>query len=174
VTDTTETDPDSPGQIEAAAKPPTVVWAVRLMYSAAIILFVSEVISDALILQGPGNGAPPVPPSIWVTDSALFSVAYIGAWLWMAWKNSRGRNWARILGTVFFVVFCGDFAHKVIQNLNLTVGSSGLGAYPSFVLGLIAIAAVILIWHPRSAPFYRRRPSKTVPVTEAAPSEPGT
>jgi len=36
--------------------------------------------------------------------SVAFGLAVVSLWLWMARANGQGRNWARILSTVLFVL----------------------------------------------------------------------
>ena len=37
-----------------------------------------------------------------VVTAVIGALIAIGLWLWMAWANRRGRNWARIVSAVFF------------------------------------------------------------------------
>src|SRR5947207_8894864 len=34
----------------------------------------------------------------------VFGLIYIALWIWMAYSNRAGKNWARITGTVFFAI----------------------------------------------------------------------
>lgn len=102
---------------------------------------------------------------------AVSGAFYIGLWLWMAWKNGAGRNWARILATVFFGVSCvslpqlltgGALSRSMSPALN--EGSAATVAIPGFSAWLIAaglvywaigLTVIILIWQKASTRFYR-------------------
>jgi hypothetical protein len=93
-----------------------------------------------------------------VARAAFTGALQCVAWLWMAWKNKRGRAWARVLSTIFFGLSC------IATPLDL-----GTGAIESRVLSvviwLVALAATVQLWRRESGPFYRRqahRPSNEV------------
>jgi hypothetical protein len=85
-----------------------------------------------------------------IAGSTLVAGGVIGAglWLWMAWKNKRGRNWARILSTVFFGISC--------LSVISTVADAQLGLK---ILGLVSwvvgLAAIILLWQPETGQYCR-------------------
>lgn len=72
-----------------------------------------------------------------------------GLWVWMAWANGRGRNWARITGTVFFGIdtlgLIGD------STKHLPVLSMALGG----LVWLIGLSVVILLWRKESSYYFK-------------------
>jgi hypothetical protein len=90
-----------------------------------------------------------------VTVGVLVVIGLIGAglWLWLAWFCLRGRNWARITGTVLFA----------LSTLNAlgSLGFSGLGlARLDGLFGwLIGLCAVIYLWRPDSTAFFKAPPA---------------
>ena len=55
---------------------------------------------------------------------ALIAVAL---WLWMAWANNRGRNWARIVSAVFFG----------ISTLDLLISFATVRGVGDLIVGLV-------------------------------------
>ena len=84
------------------------------MYAGAAVSAVELIIGLALIIVGVKDGArgrfwgvnvtaPQMKP-ILITVWIVVGLVGIALWLWMARANGQGRNWARILSTVLFVL----------------------------------------------------------------------
>lgn len=158
---------------QATPRPPTVTWAIRLMYITAALLIIALIINLVIALPHPAPFGLKMSPAAYVVNTAFPPVLYAAGWLWMAWKNSRGRGWARILATVFFALFCAVFAYEFALHAALQFSGGGLGPYPGILAWLLILAAIVLIWHPKSAPFYQRHsPGRTSPDANPAGSEP--
>ena len=74
-------------------------------------------------------------------------------WLWVARMCAQGRDWARGTATVLFAVpalaaAVHAFEHPHINRVTL----SGLLVTAGLLAGL---AAVVLLWHPSSGPYFR-------------------
>jgi hypothetical protein len=73
-------------------------------------------------------------------------------WLWMAWKIKSGRNWARVLSSVFFGFMCLTFLKGAWS------ASSNDDAILAFLVTLIewgvGLAALIKLWRPESSQFF--------------------
>jgi hypothetical protein len=94
-----------------------------------------------------------------ITVSMAFGLVIISLWLWMANANGQGRNWARILSTVLFVLATltlrGDFTQPVSPApFGVTVLYYG-GVVPFVAAWLVGAAAVWLLWRPASTPFFK-------------------
>ena len=129
--------------------PAPVLSAVRFMYggaasTAAVFLvtalpFIGDVHGR---LFGHRFSATPLTITLFIV---VFGLIPIALWLWMARAVGRGRNWARILSTVLFV----------LATLELT-GSRGVVPVVSAALTwLIGLAAVWLLWRPVSGAFFK-------------------
>ncbi|GAA5193384.1 hypothetical protein GCM10023346_18110 [Arthrobacter gyeryongensis] len=78
--------------------------------------------------------------NILVTVLVIFSVIFAGLYALVAFNVRKGKNWARILGTVF----------AGISLLGLT--QIGMGT----ITILLGIAAIVLLYLPASAPYFRK------------------
>jgi hypothetical protein len=78
-------------------------------------------------------------------------------WLWMVRKTEAGRNWARVLSTVFFGFMCLQLIPWLIPADHSFVGPD----HPVFALLTtllewgIGLAAVILLWQRESSLFFQ-------------------
>jgi hypothetical protein len=79
-----------------------------------------------------------------VIDTLIGAVLFI----WIARMCLRGRNWARITGTVFF----GIAVLGALGGLRLAV--SAPDKIISFVIVLVGLVAVILLWQRSSSDYF--------------------
>jgi hypothetical protein len=79
-----------------------------------------------------------------VTVLIVLSFLGVGLWIWMAFANRAGGNWARITGSVLFglgtVFYLGDLGVSTLTKL---------------LLWLIGLATVILLWNRRSRDYFK-------------------
>ncbi len=147
----------APGRAE---QPRSVRTAVRLMWLAAglevvafiIALLTRGALKTAILRRHPHYTAT----QLHNAENAQTVVLIVGAliavalWLWMAWANGRGHNWARIVSAVFFG----------ISTLGLLVSfAAGRGVgdiIVGVVLWLIGLAVIVLLFRKESAPFFAR------------------
>lgn len=139
--------------------PHSVLSAVRLMYAGAVVEVVAVVI--ALVSKGSLKSSiltrhPAYTAAQLHTAEAARTVPLIiggviaaGLWIWMAWANRQGRNWARTVSAVLFG----------INTLDLIVAALVVkGAVASLVIGaviwLIGLGVIVLIFNQQSGPFY--------------------
>ena len=101
------------GPLRAPAPAP-VLTAVKFMYAGAAVSAAGLIIGLALIIVdikaaarghflGHSLTAPQTRPLV-IMAWTVFGLAVIALWLWMVRENGQGRNWARILSTVLFVL----------------------------------------------------------------------
>jgi hypothetical protein len=143
--------------------PPSVQTAVKFMYAGAASSLISILVSlNAVsgIKRVIGQSSAPVPASqlndlVGALVGALIVIGLIGAgiWLWLARFCLRGRNWARITGTVLFALY-------TLDDLG-SLGFSGFGLARLYgvVSWLIALCAVIFLWRPDSTAFFKAPPT---------------
>ncbi len=93
--------------------PPSIRTAMKLMYAGAVLSAVSFVVGLATVgslRQSIINASTKkltatqlhTAEVIGVATIVILGLIGIGLWLWMAWANGRGRNWARIVAAVLF------------------------------------------------------------------------
>jgi len=144
----------STGQPAGPLRPPApkpVLTAVKFLYggaavSAAYLIATLPFIGD---IHGRlfGHRVTATPLSITLVI-VIFGLVPIALWLWMARAVGQGRNWARILSTVLFVL-----ATPGLQ------GEHGvLAVFLAWVTWLTGLAVVWLLWRPASRAFFKRYP----------------
>ena len=142
----------------------TVQAAVRLMYAGAAVSAVGLIIGLALIIvdiqvaargQFLGHSLTAHKPLV-ITVWIVFGLVGVSMWLWMARANGQGRNWARILSTVLFVLATlqlrGAFTRPVSHAGFAVMVFGVIVAVLPLVVGL---AAVWLLWRPASTAFFK-------------------
>jgi hypothetical protein len=153
-----------PGAPRSAA---TVFAAVRLMYvgaalelcTLATVALTADNIRAAIVERHPQFRA-----AQWqsVVHGQLLPIeigAGIAAWLlvWLAWANGRGHNSGRI-------AFAALFAIETVSLLSGIAHGSATYAPDSLVAGaaiwLVALATMLLIFHPRSGSHYAPKPHR--------------
>ena len=86
-----------------------------------------------------------------ITLAIVSSLVGIGLWLWMAKANSQGRNWARILSSVLFLLATLDMFGVFSQPKTL------LGLVFPVLTWLVGAGAVFFLWRPESTAFFKPR-----------------
>ena len=187
--------PAPPGE-----RPRPLVIAVWLMYAAAVIEIVYAVAEgqwlasymsslltalEAADTSGSGTQLPTSEIKELILD-AVIVVGVVAAliWLWIAWKNRAGRNWARIVATVLFALSCLGLPELLTGGRLSTMPSTLPAAdgatiavppldVPAWLIAagvvnwLFGLAIIILLWQPAANRYYeavslsRRRPVNT-------------
>ena len=153
----------SPAELtpEPVQQPRTVRTAVRLMFLAAgleVVAFIVALLTRgslkaAILRRHPHYTAT----QLHHAESAQTVILVVGAliavalWLWMAWANGRGLNWARIVSAVLFG----------ISTLSLLVSFAAERGVGDWIIGvalwLIGLAVIVLLFRKESAPFFARQ-----------------
>jgi hypothetical protein len=163
--------PQYPGQSGLPAKPPipqTVQNAFYLMLAGAALELVSTVVSlgstsklrDTIRSQHPEFTSTQVDNAVRIGEVfAVISVIIgIGLWIWMAYANRAGKNWARITGTVFFGIECLSLIGTLVASgtsTMSTVKSSGIAVALSVIMWAVGLVAVVLLWNKQSGPYFK-------------------
>jgi hypothetical protein len=146
------------------APPRSVLNAVRLMYAAAALELFAVIIAVltraslrvAILARHPLYS----PAQMHHAEAArafplvIGGLIAIGLWLWMAWANSRGKNWARVLSAVFFGISTFDLIISfflVRATATMIVG---------VVIWLVGLGAIVLLFSKESAPFFGPPPAR--------------
>lgn len=148
----------------ARAEPPDSVRnAVRLMYGGAALSAVVLIVT-LLTISSLKHGIFARHPDYTavqrhnaeiaaVVTAVIGGLIAIGLWLWMAWANGRGRNWARIVSAVFFG----------INTLDLIISFTQVHVLAALIVGilvwLVGLGAIILLFSKESAPYFAKSAS---------------
>jgi NADH:ubiquinone oxidoreductase subunit 6 (subunit J) len=87
-----------------------------------------------------------------VVIAIVVGLLSIGLWLWLARACNRGRNWARITGTVLFGL------DTLLILLSVSRLKAGVGVLVDLVIWLIGLAAVVLLWRKESSAYFASQP----------------
>ena len=147
-----------PQQPQFQQPPSSVVNAVRLMYAGAALSGL-EIVLSLVTISSLKAAIRANDPSLTATQlntaegiavgfAVVLGLIGVGLWLWMAWANRKGRNWARIVASVFFGL------NTLFAFLSLARPHASLGLIFTILVWLVGLGAIVLIWNKQSAPFY--------------------
>ncbi len=151
------------GPHTGASRPPrTVVTAVRLMYAGAALelaTFITIVVTAGSVRSAVLSSHPAAWPLalFHLTADEIAAPIVAVLWVWLAWANGRGYDWARLVFTALFALttlsLIGALANHATAyaRADLTAGT---------VLWLVALAAVVLIFSKKSNSYYRPEPAQ--------------
>lgn len=141
-------------------QPQSVKTAVVLMYVGAALSVVGIVLDFAnksairrAVTKAYLKNPSPNVTIKQLTNIALYAAVIVGVisvalWLWMAYANGKGKNWARITGTVFW----GISAIGILANLaRPNAGATRIGSVIVFLLGA---AVVFFLWQKESSEYF--------------------
>ena len=147
-----------PEPAQRPAPPASVQTAVRLMYAGAVISAISFILGLATLgslkrtleKQHPDYTSAHINTLV---DSSIVVIVIVGIigvglWLWMARMNLKGRNWARITGTVFFGL-------NTLDLLGVFRSASAVSAVFAIVTWLVGLGAVIMLWRRESTAYFK-------------------
>lgn len=151
-----------PAQEPEQIRPPrSVLNAVKLMYAGAVLEGLAVIIAvvtigslkSAILARHPAYSAarPHTAEVARAVPLVIGGLIAIGLWLWMAWANGRGQNWARVVSAVFFG----------INTLELLISISLVHAVATLIIGvviwLVGLGAIVLMFSKESGPFYKQQ-----------------
>jgi serine/threonine protein kinase len=134
--------------------PDSVVNAVKLMYGGAAYAVVFAICA-VLAIDGARNPFTSITPKSEVVVAAATCAIQVALWLWIARACRKGRNWARIAGTVFFALFTIVILVVLIWYRHYAAGPAGIVLI--FVTWLMAGGSVRLLWQRQSSAFFQTR-----------------
>jgi hypothetical protein len=151
---------EPPQQVERVQPPHAVVNAIRLMYAGAALEVVALIVAlltrsslrAAILKAHPRYTLTQLHAAEHARTGILVigALIAIGAWLWMAWANGKGHNWARIVSAVLFG----------IDTLGLLISFGAARTAATLIVGvviwLVGLAVIILIFNKSSGSFYRQ------------------
>jgi len=83
-----------------------------------------------------------------VAVAIIFGLIGIGLWLWMAYANKAGKNWARITATVFF----GLDTLSVLTSFRQA--EPVLSRLISILIWLIGLGVIVLLYQRESSAYF--------------------
>jgi hypothetical protein len=141
----------------AAPRPRTVRAAVRLMLAgaaaelAALITVIATLSSVRAAVAAHDTAAAHAVMVHQIFDMAAIPVA-VGIWLWLAWANGKGEDWARLLSVACF----GLLTLSVLGMMSLhTATYAPAGMIAAATVWAIGLASVALIFTPAACRYYR-------------------
>jgi hypothetical protein len=140
-----------------APRPGTVRAAVRLMLAGAL----AELATLVTVVLTAGQvkaGVLAKDPAAWhgamvhiTLDEICLPIA-IGLWLWLAWANGRGQDWARLVSLSSFSLTSLGLLYVLSQDAQAVALADVIAAAVVWAIGL---ASVVLIFTPASGRYYR-------------------
>ena len=76
----------------------------------------------------------------------------VGLWLWLAWANGRGEDWARLVSVFCFLLMSLSVIGVLAQNAVALAPANMIAAAAVWILGLSSVA---LIFTPAAGRYYR-------------------
>ena len=128
--------------------PAPVLTAAKFMYGGAAVSAVCLIATLPFIgdIHGKALGHRLTTTPLTITlVIVVFGLVPAALWLWMARATSQGRNWARIMSTVLFV----------LATLQLTESRGVMAVFCVALTWLIGLAVVWLLWLPASSAFFK-------------------
>jgi hypothetical protein len=139
--------------------PASVLNAVKVMYAGAAASLVGIIIDfatlsatkSAIEKHSHNLTASQINSrqDVLVASFIIGGVISAGLWIFIAQSCKRGRNWARITGTVFFAIATLD------TFVGVAVPVAGAVRFYAILVWLIGLTAVVLLWRRSSSAFFR-------------------
>ena len=144
--------------------PSSIRTAVKLMYAGAVLSALSFIVGLATLgslRQAIINASnkPLTATQLHAAEVAgvvvivLAGLVGVSAWLWMAWKNGRGRSWARIVATVLFGLDTLSLLSAIFRPN--TGGTKIIG----LLIWLVGLGATIYLWRPDANLYFKQSES---------------
>jgi hypothetical protein len=156
--------PTSGGQPPEPQRPPmpnSVQNAVKLMYAGAGLTAIELIVYLATIgsLRNAIHKAFPTYSAARVHQVEVSSIVFtivilliaIGLWIWMARASAAGRNYARIVGSVFFGL------NTLNVLLQLARPHASVALLVILLVWLAGLGAVIMLWRKESGDYFSQR-----------------
>lgn len=157
------------------AKPGSVALAEKLMYGGAALTLISgllglftdqdavrDSVRESLEAAGQATDKASIDAALQLGTITGVIFAVIGAALWalMGWLNGKGIGWARIVATILgvlgvLVTIFGLVGSAILPGAVATGGA--LSMVLSVLIGIVALAVVVLLWRPDASAFFAAR-----------------
>ena len=138
---------DIPPPLAVSARPPSVLWAVRLLWVAVALgaLFIAV------------RRLPPMSSGVSPLAVRAFGLLVLALWGWLVLKIAAGRNWARL--TWIVITALGTLSTLISPQKLARLGPI---EQASFTLQTtLQLAACVLLVSPRARRWFKSRVSHT-------------
>lgn len=148
--------------------PRAVSYAVRLMCFGALaevgavitMIVTTRSVKAAILLHNPSFTAADwhgVQTLFYIKESAAPIVIFL--WLWMAWANTQGRDWARPVFAMFFML--------ITANMLVSLGQAAITYAPADLIAgavqwAVGLAAFVLLCFRQSWRYFRPEPASAL------------
>jgi hypothetical protein len=153
-------------RLRPAGRPPQAVrGAIRLMCAgaaASLVALITMVVTTGSVKSAILARYPALTAAQWHGVLVQFAVEEwtaplgIAIWLWLAWANGRGRDWARLVSGAWCIVIG-------LKMLSVLAQGGAIYAPADFTVGavewLLATAATVLLFTRESWAYYRPEPA---------------
>jgi len=141
----------------AAPRPRAVRAAVTLMLAGAaaeLATMITVVVTSGAVRAAVAARYPAAAHGVMVhlaIDMAAAPLA-IGMWLWLAWANGKGDDWARMISAACFGLVTLSVLAALAQDAAIFAPADLTGAAVVWAIGLVS---VVLIFTPAAGRYYR-------------------
>jgi hypothetical protein len=148
--------PTVPHSARAARAGVTLIYLAALAELAAVITIVATSAAVQAYVHRTVPSATHA-AALSLTEDKIAAPIVVVLLLWLAWAVGRRHYWARV---VFFIFFCLSTL-SIIAALSESAAVVAPADFAAGVLTwLLQLAAVVLIFNPQSAPYYRHEPAE--------------
>ena len=150
-------DSDIPGPVRKAVR--FMLAGGALTAVVGIFLLIATIADKNALTNSSGKKLSSGEFTSNVVSTAITYLILVVIWVLMARMNRSGRNWARILASVFCAISTYD-AYSLVNSLKggTTITVAGI-VYIVLTLALwvVGVIAIALIWRSESSAYYRAR-----------------
>jgi hypothetical protein len=141
----------------AAPRPRSVRAAVTLMLAGAaaeLAALITVAVSFGAVRAAAAARYPATADAVLVHQVAALAGGplAIGLWLWLAWANGKGEDWARMLSAACFGLLTLSVGSALAQHVAAGAPATMIAAATVWAIGL---ASVVLIFTPAACRYYR-------------------
>ena len=146
----------------AAPRPRSVRIAVKLMLVGAAAELAAMITVIATVGSVRATGAArdaTAMQAVHLHEVSIIGLApvAIGMWLWLAWANGRGQDWARPLSAACFGLISLSVIAGLAQGAAVFAPATMIAGAVVWTLGL---SSVVLIFTPAAGRYYRPQPAQ--------------
>jgi hypothetical protein len=141
----------------AAPRPRTVRAAVKLMLAGAaaeLAAMITVVMTSGAVRAAVAARYPAAVHAVLVHQITMLvgTPIAIGVWLWLAWANGRGEDWARMISGASFGLLTLAVLSSLSQHAATFAPATMIAATIIWAIGLVSLA---LIFTPAAGRYYR-------------------